>query len=165
MTAFSHCPSCGHSITFFQLKDDACSCCGEQRQVPSLVVVLVVLPIGEGLLSIRRGMGKHAGILALPGGRVEPGESWQQAAARELVEETGVEIQASAVRLLEVQHENKFTLIFTEAPAFEGHSLPQFDYTIEVAERVIVHAPEQLGFPLHRQVAQRHFERVTAWLR
>ncbi|UYG09582.1 NUDIX hydrolase [Halomonas sp. M4R1S46] len=43
------------------------------------------------LLMVRRAHPPNAGRLALPGGKVEPGESLHQAVRRELREETGVE--------------------------------------------------------------------------
>lgn len=43
------------------------------------------------------GLGKHAGQWALPGGRIDAGESPEQAALRELDEEVGLRLPASAV--------------------------------------------------------------------
>ncbi|TFH86076.1 NUDIX domain-containing protein [Billgrantia azerbaijanica] len=43
------------------------------------------------ILMVRRRNPPNAGCLALPGGKIEPGESLQEAAVRELREETGVE--------------------------------------------------------------------------
>ena len=42
------------------------------------------------LLVVRRGQEPAKGTWSIPGGRVEPGESWAQAAIRELHEETGL---------------------------------------------------------------------------
>jgi 8-oxo-dGTP pyrophosphatase MutT (NUDIX family) len=42
-------------------------------------------------------LNKHAGQWALPGGRIDPGESAEAAALRELHEEVGLQVDASAV--------------------------------------------------------------------
>ncbi len=44
------------------------------------------------LLLIRRGHEPGAGLWSLPGGRIEPGESDQQAVTREILEETGLRV-------------------------------------------------------------------------
>ncbi|SBW29021.1 NUDIX hydrolase [Candidatus Protofrankia californiensis] len=61
-------------------------------------IVTASTPTGRHLLLIRRG---DTGAWAIPGGMVEPGESPQAAALRELAEETGVTLPpATAGRLL-----------------------------------------------------------------
>lgn len=45
---------------------------------------------GDQVLLIRRGKPPREGEWSLPGGRVEPGESFEQCALRELLEETNV---------------------------------------------------------------------------
>lgn len=42
-------------------------------------------------------LGSHAGQWALPGGRIDPGETPEQAALRELAEEVGLQLDSSAV--------------------------------------------------------------------
>jgi 8-oxo-dGTP pyrophosphatase MutT (NUDIX family) len=65
-------------------------------------VAVVLLPDGDGraaFLLTRRapGLRAHRGQWALPGGRLDPGESAPGAALRELAEEVGLELAASAV--------------------------------------------------------------------
>jgi 8-oxo-dGTP pyrophosphatase MutT (NUDIX family) len=65
-------------------------------------VVTVLLPDEEGrpaFLLTRRapGLRAHGGQWALPGGRIDPGESAPRAALRELAEEVGLVLDAAAV--------------------------------------------------------------------
>ena len=60
------------------------------RRIPC---VGAVIKDGDGrLLLIRRGHEPGAGLWSLPGGRIEPGETDQQAVAREVLEETGLRV-------------------------------------------------------------------------
>ncbi|WP_406484493.1 NUDIX domain-containing protein [Streptomyces microflavus] len=52
----------------------------------------VVCIRGSEVLLIERGWPPHKGMYALPGGHVDPGETSRNAAARELLEETGVHV-------------------------------------------------------------------------
>ncbi|PJK28065.1 NUDIX domain-containing protein [Minwuia thermotolerans] len=61
------------------------------RQGPALTVDCVVFDAEERLLLIRRGKPPFEGMHALPGGFVDLGERAEEAAARELAEETGIE--------------------------------------------------------------------------
>jgi 8-oxo-dGTP diphosphatase len=60
------------------------------RTVPC-VGAIVHDPDGR-LLLIRRGHAPHAGLWSLPGGRIEAGESPEQALVREVREETGLDV-------------------------------------------------------------------------
>jgi ADP-ribose pyrophosphatase YjhB (NUDIX family) len=54
----------------------------------------IVHDAGGRLLVIRRGHPPGEGLWSLPGGRVEPGESDDEAVVRELAEETGLRVEA-----------------------------------------------------------------------
>lgn len=49
------------------------------------------------LLLIRRGHAPSLGLWSLPGGRIEPGETPAAAAAREVKEETGLDVEVGAL--------------------------------------------------------------------
>jgi ADP-ribose pyrophosphatase YjhB (NUDIX family) len=53
-------------------------------------------PAGR-LLLIQRGHAPNAGRWSVPGGRIEPGETPEQAVEREVLEETGLHVRAGAV--------------------------------------------------------------------
>ena len=73
---------------------------------------------GEDVLLIRRGQAPRAGEWSLPGGRIEPGETEQDAALRELREETGVEAELGV----------KVAVIDAD---FEGFAYRLHDYAAE----------------------------------
>ncbi|MEM7351792.1 MAG: CoA pyrophosphatase [Acidobacteriota bacterium] len=70
-----------------------------QRQA---AVVLAVVPADDGqaaILLTRRAshLGRHGGQFALPGGRIEPGETAEVAGLRELAEEVGLDLPLSCL--------------------------------------------------------------------
>jgi 8-oxo-dGTP pyrophosphatase MutT (NUDIX family) len=70
-----------------------------ELKAASVAVCIMTGPAGPALLITRRayGLRAHAGQWALPGGRRESLESAEQAALRELAEETGLRLGADAV--------------------------------------------------------------------
>lgn len=59
--------------------------------------VMAVVVHAEAVLLVQRGNPPNAGRWGFPGGKIECGESWQQAAERELLEETGIHAQAQSL--------------------------------------------------------------------
>jgi 8-oxo-dGTP diphosphatase len=62
-------------------------------EYPRVGVGAVVIRDGKVLL-VKRGVPPSEGLWAIPGGMIELGETIQQAAEREIYEETGIRIQA-----------------------------------------------------------------------
>jgi ADP-ribose pyrophosphatase YjhB (NUDIX family) len=146
----SHCSFCGTRFT----QDSwprTCGGCGEITWVNPLPVAVVLLPVDEGLLLVRRAI-PPVGELALPGGYINLGETWQEGAARELFEETGIRIEASEIRDFQTRSApppQSFLVVFGLAQPRHAAELPPFAPNDEVSELVIARAPIPLAFNLH----------------
>ncbi|MCE8031754.1 MAG: NUDIX hydrolase [Halomonas sp.] len=85
----------------------------EEEEVKPIPAVAAALVHQDRVLTIRRRNPPNAGMLALPGGRLEPGETLFEAARRELYEETG--LTAGPERVLtaidQLQHDEKGRLL------------------------------------------------------
>ena len=100
--------------------------------------------------------------LALPSGFIEYGERWQDAAAREVAEETGVRVDPAAIRELRVRSDSDGTLlIFATAPAVSRDALRAFAPSPEVSELVVADGPrDDVVFPLDAEVLAERFSAV-----
>ena len=129
--------------------------------VNPLPVAVIVLPVDDGVLAIRRGIEPGLGRLALPGGFMDLGETWERAAARELFEETGIRIAPVGIRhVLTVSPEDgRLLLVFGEAPRVRSSDLAPFVATDETTERVVLEQPIELAFPTHTEVLAGWFAR------
>lgn len=71
-----------------------------ERRAAAVALALVPGPQGQACFVLTRRTGKlrhHGGQFALPGGRLDPGESVEETARRELQEEVGVDLPPQAV--------------------------------------------------------------------
>ena len=91
--AYRYCPSCSHenpapgSIPF------RCSACGFCNFFGPVAAVGALLTRGDNrLLLVRRARDPGKGKLGLPGGFVDRNETVEQALAREVLEETGLQV-------------------------------------------------------------------------
>ncbi len=156
----SHCSYCGNAFEEDQPWPRKCANCGRSSYLNPMPVAVVLLPVDDGLLVVRRGIEPRKGMLALPGGFIEMGESWQEAGAREVFEETGLTVDPQGIEDFKVLSAPDGTvLIFGLAKATTSAQLPPFVLSDETLECAIIKAPETLAFPLHSQVVELFFAR------
>lgn len=141
----------------------ACAACGNTVWRNPTPVGVAVVPCGDGILGVRRGIPPKKGELALPGGYVDYGESWQHGVCRELREELGVVADPGEVALFAAHSvpDGRQIILFGLTSPVDPAALPPFVPNDEVTERVILSGREELAFPLHTLVMRQFFQRRT----
>jgi ADP-ribose pyrophosphatase YjhB (NUDIX family) len=156
----SHCSYCGHRFRADQPWPRTCERCGNVSFLNPIPVTVVLIPVDDGVLVIRRGIEPRRGKLALPGGYVNLGETWQEAGAREVLEETGLTINPEEITPIEVASAPDGTLVVVgQAQKRTREDLPPFHATEEATERLVLTTPAELAFPLHTNVVARFLEK------
>lgn len=90
---FALCPGCGSpEISFLAAKELRCRGCGFHYFHNVAAAVGILLRHGDCILFAVRGAEPGRGLLDIPGGFVEPGESLEQGLRREVREELGLEL-------------------------------------------------------------------------
>jgi ADP-ribose pyrophosphatase YjhB (NUDIX family) len=160
---FAHCTFCGARFTPGQRWPRRCGACGQTSYLNPKPVAVAVQPIGAGLLAVRRGIPPARESLALPGGYVDVGETWQAAAVRELFEETGLTADPAGVRLYDtVSAPDGTLLVFGLLPALpSADAMPASAPNDETLGWEVLPGPTELGFSIHTAVADRYFAEVV----
>ncbi len=153
----AHCGYCGNRFHEEAPWPRRCPACNNKSYLNPLPVAVVLLPLGDGILLVRRGIEPALGTLTLPGGYIDVGETWQEAAARELREETGISVTPGEISLYDVMNGLDDTLVIIGlAPRQERQIFRQFS-SAETVELVLIEEPTELGFPMHTRVVERYF--------
>ncbi len=154
----SHCSYCGTKYEDITIRK--CANCGRTSYLNPTPVAVLLLPVDDGVLVVRRAIEPRKGLLALPGGFIDLKESWQEAAARELMEETGFTVDPAEIEDFRVLSAPDGTLlVFGLAKPRTFAELPPFVTNSESEEIVILTQPETLAFSLHTQVLEEYFAR------
>jgi ADP-ribose pyrophosphatase YjhB (NUDIX family) len=158
----SHCSYCGTGYLPDARWPRTCANCGETTWRNPLPVAVILLPVRVvpdrlGLVVIRRDIEPARGQLALPGGFIETGETWQEAAVRELREETGLPADAKQVQLFGVTSTPGTINIFGLLPTRDFTDLPPSAPTDEATEWLVRTGPESLAFPSHTDAMASYF--------
>ena len=160
-TQHTYCSYCGQRFESDQPWPRLCRACGQTTFANPVPVAVVLLPVDAGVLVVRRNIEPQIGQLALPGGYVNLGESWQQAGARELFEETGIIIQPEAIRDFRVKSAPGYRtlIVFGLAPGMSASDLPPFVPNEETQEVCTITAPQELAFSTHTEALREYFAR------
>lgn len=163
-TVITHCPQCGvMALEWPSAKQFCCSSCGFVLFLNIAAAVGVIVECQSRLLF---GVRKHEpkrGMLDLPGGFVDQGETAEQAVLRELQEETGLIITTA-----------RYLYSFPNRYPYRGITYDTLDmiFLVQLTDFTELHAAddlaelvwlerdhidlERIGFPSLRQAVQRY---------
>lgn len=157
MTTPTFCTACA-ALLEHTARHPVCTGCGRtHHRDPKVGVGVVVVQAGR-LLLVRRGVEPGKGLWALPAGYVDAGEDPRAAAAREALEETGLQVEVG--RVLDVypsratggHHGASFFLAFQATVV--GGELAAADDALEARFHDLAALP-QLAFASTRDAVQR----------
>ncbi len=146
-------------------REHVCGHCGYRHFLtPIPAAVVLVLDAERCLLLARRAHAPGLGLMGLPGGVIEPGESGELAAVRELFEEVGLAVPVEAVRYLGSGNNEYLYQDFVwptldlfyvvQVKAF-GETHPDPAEVSEVCFRPLGDVKtEELAFPTHKQAVE-----------
>jgi 8-oxo-dGTP diphosphatase len=119
------------------------------------VTALVFIAPGDSLLLVRQNYGKR--YWSLPGGSVEPGESVDQAAVREVKEETGLDVRLTRLVGVYSKPAQDALAVCFEAEVLGGSLSEATDEIVECC----YFPPDDLPEPVREHLR----ERIADWRR
>ena len=150
------CSSCATNLEIkdvFGQKRPMCPNCSRVIFYDPKVAVICIVPRDSKVLMIRRGTDLGYGLWGLPGGYVDRGEVVERAAAREVWEETGLEVETGD--LIGLFSENGDPVMLAVYTAEEtGGILKAGPEALEVGFFSVGSLPE-LAFPRDRDVLEK----------
>ncbi len=121
-------------------------------------VTATLIPMDNGIVLVKRKFPPFVGDWCLPGGFMEATESPEESAAREVLEETGLEVEID--KLLSAHSPgrgiNVLILFYLAKPA-NGIPIPGDDAS-EVSVFKVHELPKNICFDLHRQKVAQFFK-------
>lgn len=163
----SHCSFCGTKFTEQKEWPRKCfRCYNDSYKNPIPIVVALVRVFQRnaiaqcGWLIEQRNIPPEKGGWALPSGYINFGETWQQAAAREIQEEVGLTTNAADYELLDVVASSTGNmLIFCTYKKVVYRDEVKFEPNEEVSavQFPILPSHQKLCFPIHNEMWERFY--------
>ena len=153
------CPFCAHDLRSLDGEwPKTCPGCTKQHYHPVMTVVVCIVITNTGPLIIQRGIPPQQGGWAFPGGYQNFGETAQEAAARELKEEVGLDIHPKAFRFASsTLSDSGMSLLFfrTQVSGFLPETVKLCP--TEVRDWKIAKTSDTLCFPSHDKELKRYY--------
>lgn len=160
----SHCSYCGTRFTEQVKWPRKCFRCYNDTWTNPLPVVVVLINVIDktgkiGALIQQRGIQPKLGEWALTGGYIDGGETWEEAAVREVREELGLEILAKDLALVGVLSNTQKTTMLTFCKTTRAYVREDIHFTpnSEVQAIDVVYEARELAFPTHTEMLAKHF--------
>ena len=135
-TEYEFCPRCAGRFESRRLKEGdperlVCGACGFVFYLGPKLVAGAIVEFDGGMILIQRAIEPGYGLWTFPGGFVERGEVAEAAAARETLEETGLEIEVTGIVGLYTYEDQAPAIAVFAARVTGGEPVP-LDETLDV---------------------------------
>lgn len=135
-TEYEFCPRCAGRFEYRTLKEGdperlVCGACGFVFYLGPKLVAGAIVELDGGMVLIQRAIEPGYGLWTFPGGFVERGEVAEAAAARETLEETGLEIEVTRIVGLYTYEDQAPAIAVFAARVTGGEPVP-LDETLDV---------------------------------
>ena len=151
-----HCPACAASLNPKEVagkQRPVCTKCGHVVYYDPKVAATCIVQREGKVLMIRRAVQPGIGLWSIPGGYVDRGEVVEEAAAREVLEETGLAVEVE--RLVELFSERGHPVMVAAFEAREtGGYLKAGEEAQDVGFFPLDGLPE-MAFPRDQQILER----------
>jgi ADP-ribose pyrophosphatase YjhB (NUDIX family) len=155
VTEHGFCPRCGSVLEarFHEDRDrPTCPACGFIHYLDPKVAVAVVLGDEDGVLLGKRRIDPGSGLWSFPAGYVNRGEVLEEAAAREVLEELGLEVRLTGLVGIYSERGNPVVLVVYAGELVSGEPRPDGHEVSEVRRFALNELPDGLAFPHDRRV-------------
>jgi ADP-ribose pyrophosphatase len=169
---FEYCPRCGDRASSKGSRPFQCAGCGFRFFFGPVAAVAAILEDPSGrLLFLERARDPGKGLLGLPGGFADPGETLEEAVARELLEETGLTVPLLSYlcsipnRYIYQQIEISVLDVFYagRVDSFEGMKLQASEIASTLIEHPVPQLLDRMAFASNRRAVERFMACRMAW--